>query len=85
MIQQADLDRLHRELESLRGMVREDRPAAAASLDGLIRRASTLQAEARGTDFEPAVASIRQLLGALHGSLSAQNRLARAGARHAAS
>lgn len=75
MVTQADVDRLQKELETLRATLLRDRSAVRASIDGLIDRAGRLRDDATGGKFEPAISSVHNLLVSLRRGLVAQAAL----------
>lgn len=70
-----ELDRIEDRLHCLREMLQDDREAAMQTLDTLLGEASELCDRAVGTDFEPAVRVMHDLLESLQRSVKVQRSL----------
>ncbi len=77
MISQCDVDKLQVRLEDLRGTLCRQGPRLQENVDRLRRDAAQLLDEARGTEFEPAMQSVVDLLDCLRRGLGAQDELNR--------
>ncbi len=77
MITQSDVDKLQQRLEDLRGTLNRQGPLLAERVDTLRRDARKLLDESRGTEFEPAMQSVADLLDCLRRGLGAQDELNR--------
>lgn len=77
MVNQHDVDRLQEELQSLRGAVVRNERQMAERVDTVLSKARRLHDESIGTDFEPALQSVENLLGCLQRGLMAQSGLRR--------
>lgn len=75
MVQQSDVDHLLQELEAMRQALLRDRASVAERLDQLVKRARQMRDDAEGGKFEPAVASVHDLLQSLQRGVTAQDRL----------
>ncbi|MEM6458871.1 MAG: hypothetical protein AAF710_05710 [Planctomycetota bacterium] len=79
MVNQQDVDRLTDELTTLRGAVVRDGRQMTDRVDRVLREARRLHDESHGSDFEPALRSIENLLGCMRRGLAAQDQLRQAG------
>ncbi|MEM9883447.1 MAG: hypothetical protein AAF800_11065 [Planctomycetota bacterium] len=79
MVNQQDVDRLTDELTSLRGAVVRDGRQMADRVDRVLREARRLHDASHGSDFEPALRSVENLLGCMRRGLAARDELRRAG------
>lgn len=70
-----ELDRIESRLESLRAMLSDDREAATQTLNELVEETTALCDQAVGTDFEPAVRVLHDLLASLQRSVTVQQSL----------
>ena len=77
MVNQQQVDRLTHELEDLRGAVVRDGQHMADRVARVLREARALHQESHGTDFEPALRSIENLLGCVQRGIAAQGSLNR--------
>ena len=77
MVHQADVDKLQRRLEDLRGTINRSGENTKERVDALRRDANALLKEGEGTDFEPALKSVVSLLDCLRRGLAAQQELNR--------
>lgn len=75
MVDQQQVDRLTEELKDLRGAVVRDGRHMADRVARVLRDARRLHQESQGTDFEPALRSVENLLGCVQRGLAAQGNL----------
>lgn len=75
MVNQNDVDRLQEELQDLRGAVVRNERQMNERVDTVLNKARRLHDESIGTNFEPALRSVENLLGCLKRGLSAQQSL----------
>jgi hypothetical protein len=75
MIEQTDVDALVAELTEVRAAMQRDRASLTARLTGLVSRAQRMRDDAAGGRFEPAIASVHDLLQSLQRGVVAQDTL----------
>ncbi|MEM1108042.1 MAG: hypothetical protein AAGH99_05045 [Planctomycetota bacterium] len=75
MVNQQEVDRLTEELEDLRGAVVRDGQHMADRVERVLKEARRLHQESHGTDFEPALRSVENLLCCVQRGLSSQSSL----------
>ncbi|MEM7625597.1 MAG: hypothetical protein AAF333_08215 [Planctomycetota bacterium] len=75
MVNPQEVTRLTEELQSLRGTVVRDSQIMAERVERVLRDARRLHEESIGTDYEPAMASVENLLGCVKRGLAAKGEL----------
>ncbi len=78
MISQIEVDKLQQRLEDLRGTLCRQGPELREKVDRLRSDTTKMLEESRGTEFEPAIQCVADLLDCLRRGLGAQDDLNRA-------